>query len=43
VQLRRFTRVALDAILVEPGFCTARKHWKSLAHVCGGKKILKLS
>ena len=24
-------------------FCTARKHWKSLAHVCGGKKILKLS
>ena len=51
VQLRRFARVALDAILVEPRtgrrrkrrFGTARKHWKSLAHVRDGKKILKLS
>ena len=51
VQQRRFARVALDAILVEPRttprrcrrFCAARKRWKSLAHVRGGKKILKLS
>lgn len=51
VQQRRFAHVALDAILVEPRktprrirrFCAARKRWKSLAHVRGGKKILKLS
>jgi hypothetical protein len=51
VQQRRFARVPLDAILVEPRkgprrkrrFCAARKHWKSLAHVPGGKKLLKLS
>ena len=51
VQQRRFARVALDAILVEPRkgprrkrrFCAARKHWKSLAHVRGGKKLLKLT
>ncbi len=51
IQQRRFARVALAAILVEPRkgprrtrrFCAARKHWKSLAHVRGGKKILKLS
>ena len=51
VQQRRFARVPLDAILVEPRttrrrkrrFCAARKRWKSLAHVRGGKKILKLS
>lgn len=48
---RRFARVPLDAILVEPRtarrkkrrFCAARKRWKSLAHVRGGKKLLKLS
>jgi hypothetical protein len=51
LQERRFARVALDAIRVEPRngprrnrrFCAARKRWKSLAHVRGGKKILKLS
>ena len=51
VQQRRFARVPLDAILVEPRkgsrrnrrFCAARKHWKSLAHVPGGKKLLKLT
>jgi len=48
---RRFTQVRLDAILVEPRklprrtrrFCAARKRWKSLAHVRGGRKLLKLS
>jgi len=48
---RRFARVSLDAILVEPRtarrrkrrFCAARKRWKSLAHVRGGKKLLKLT
>ncbi len=48
---RRFARVSLDAILVEPRtgrrkkrrFCAARKRWKSLAHVLGGRKLLKLS
>jgi hypothetical protein len=51
VQQRRVARVPLDAILVEPRkgprrkrrFCAARKHWKSLAHVPGGKKLLKLT
>jgi len=51
MQQHRFARVALDAILVEPrtgrrrkrGFCAARKHWKSSAHVRRGKEILKLS
>jgi hypothetical protein len=51
VQQRRFVRVALDAILVEPRklprrkhrFCAARKRWKSLARVRGGRKLLKLS
>jgi hypothetical protein len=44
MQQHRFARVALDAILVEArtgrrrkrGFCAARKHWKSSAHVRGG-------
>jgi hypothetical protein len=51
VQERRFTQVRLDAILVEPRklprrtrrFCAARTRWKSLAHVRGGRKLLKLS
>jgi len=51
VQQRRFARVALDAILVEPRtgprrkrrFCKARRKWKSLTHVRGGRKLLKLS
>lgn len=51
VQERRFASVALEAILVEPRtgrrrkrrFCAARRRWKSLAHVHGGKKILKLT
>ena len=51
VTQRRFARVPLEAIQVEPRkgprrkrrFCAARKRWKSLAHVRGGKKILKLS
>jgi hypothetical protein len=51
VQQRRFARVALDAILVEPRtgrrrkrrLCAARKHWKWLVNVRGGKKIPKLS
>jgi hypothetical protein len=51
VQQRRFARVALDAILVEPRtgrrrkrrLCAARKHWKWLVNVHGGKKIPKLS
>jgi hypothetical protein len=48
---RRFARVALDAIQVEVRqgprrrrrFCAARRHWKSLAHVRGGRKMLKLT
>jgi hypothetical protein len=48
---RRFASVALDAVLVEPRkeprrrrrFCVARRRWKSLAHVRGGRKILKLT
>jgi hypothetical protein len=48
---RRFARVSLDAILVEPRtarrrkrrFCAGRKRWKSLAHVRGGKKLFKLT
>jgi hypothetical protein len=51
VQQRRFARVLLDAILVEPRkrprrkrrFCKARRKWKSLSHVRGGHKLLKLS
>jgi hypothetical protein len=51
VQERRFAHVPLEAILVEPRttprrkrrFCAARKRWKSLAHVRGGRKLLKLS
>jgi hypothetical protein len=51
VQQRRFARVLLDAILVEPRklprrkrrFCKARRKWKSLSHVRGGRKLLKLS
>ena len=46
---RRFASVALDAIRVEPRkecrrrrrFCAARRHWKSLPHVRGGRKMLK--
>jgi hypothetical protein len=48
---RRFASVALEAILVEPRkkprrkrrFCAARRRWKSLAHVRGARKILKLT
>ncbi len=48
---RRFASVALEAVLVEPRkeprrrrrFCAARRRWKSLAHVRGGRKILKLT
>ena len=48
---RRFAHVSLEAIQVEPRkgprrkrrFCAARKRWKSLVHVPGGKKLLKLS
>jgi hypothetical protein len=48
---RRFASVALEAIRVEPRkgrrrkrrFCQARRHWKSLAHVRGGQKLLKLT
>ena len=48
---RRFARVALDAIQVEVRqgprrrrrFCAARRHWKSLAHVRGSRKMLKLT
>ena len=51
VRQRRFASVPLDAILVEPRtgprrkrrFCNARRKWKSLAHVRGGPKLLKLS
>jgi hypothetical protein len=51
LQQRRFAHVPLEAILVEPRktprrkrrFCAARKRWKSLAHVRGGRKLLKLS
>lgn len=51
VQRRRFARVTLEAIRVEPRtpprrkrrYCAARKRWKSLAHVRGGTKLLKLS
>ena len=48
---RRFTHVTLDSILVEPRtlrrrkrrFCAARRKWKSLRHVRGGPKLLKLT
>jgi len=51
IQQRRFARVLLEAILVEPRklprrrrrFCKARRKWKSLSHVRGGRKLLKLS
>lgn len=51
LQQRRFAQVALEAILVEPRklprrqhrFCKARRKWKSLAHVRGGRNLLKLS
>jgi len=51
LQQRRFARVQLEAILVEPRtlprrkrrFCKARRKWKSLSHVRGGRKLLKLS
>lgn len=51
VQQRRFASVPLDAILVEPRteprrkrrFCKTRRKWKSLTHVRGGRKLLKLS
>jgi len=51
MQHRRFARVALEAILVEPRtgrrkkrrFCAARRKWKSLSHVRGGRKLLELS
>jgi hypothetical protein len=48
---RRFASVSLDAIRVEARtgprrkrrFCAARRKWKSLAHVRGGRKLLKLT
>lgn len=48
---QRFARVALAAILVEPRkgprrrrrFCAARRRWKSLTHVRGARKMLKLT
>lgn len=48
---RRFASVSLEAILVEPRrgprrrrrFCAARRRWKSLMHVRGARKRLKLS
>jgi len=51
VAQRRFAQVALDSILVEPRtrrrrkrrFCAARGKWKSLRHVRGGPKLLKLT
>jgi hypothetical protein len=51
VQQRRFGRVQLDAILVElrtlprrkRRFCKTRRKWKSLSHVRGGRRLLKLS
>jgi len=51
VQHRRFASVGLEAILVERRkeprrkrrFCAARRRWKSLAHVRGGHKMLKLT
>lgn len=44
---RRFTHVPLEAIRVEPQkenrrqrrFCAARRRWKTLAHVRGGRKF----
>ena len=51
LQGRRFAQVPLDAILVEPRsgprkkrrFCKARRKWKSLSHLRGGRKLLKLT
>jgi IS4 transposase len=51
LQQRRFAQVRLEAILVEPRklprrqhrFCRARRKWKSLSHVRGGRKLLNLS
>ena len=48
---RRFAHVLLESILVEPRkahrrkrrFCKARRRWKSLTHVRGSRKLLKLS
>ena len=48
---RRFAHVLLASILVEPRkdqrrkrrFCKARRKWKSLKHVRGGRKLLKLT
>jgi hypothetical protein len=48
---RRFASVTLETIFVERRkeprrrrrFCAARRRWKSLAHVRGGRKILKLT
>lgn len=48
---RRFASVSLDAIRVEARtgprrkrrFCAARRKWKSIAHVRGGRKLLKLT
>jgi hypothetical protein len=48
---RRFAHVPLEAIRVEHRkeprrkrrFCAARRRWKSLAHVQGGRKLLKLT
>ena len=47
----RFASVALGAILVDTRkkprrkrrFCAARRRWKSLSHVRGGRTILKLT
>jgi hypothetical protein len=51
LQQHRFAQIPLDAILVEPRklprrkhrFCKARRKWKSLSRVRGGRKLLKLS
>lgn len=48
---RRFASVTLESILVEHRegprrhrrFCKARRKWKSLKHVRGGRKLLKLT
>lgn len=48
---RRFASVAIESILVQHRkgprrhrrFCKARRKWKSLTHVRGGRKLLKLT
>ena len=48
---RRWVRAAPEPVQIEPRddhrrrrrFCPARRHWKSLAHVRGGRRLVKLS